>query len=91
MLSYAITDPAYYGSDPETLTLRLRRLLSSRRVDLVRFGCNLSAKIWIYSDAIMDRLVELGVAPERLDALGYGHLKPLGASTSNERVEFVIP
>ena len=27
-----------------------------RRVDLVRFGCNLSAKIWIYSDAIMDRL-----------------------------------
>jgi thiamine-phosphate pyrophosphorylase len=35
MLSYAITDPAYYGSDPETLTRHLRRLLSGRRVDLV--------------------------------------------------------
>ena len=27
-----------------------------RRVDLIRFGRDLSAKIWIYSDAVMDRL-----------------------------------
>ena len=27
-----------------------------RRVDLIRFGRDLSAKIWIYSDSVMDRL-----------------------------------
>ncbi len=31
-----------------------------RRVDLVRFGRDLSAKIWIYSDAVMDRLRDDG-------------------------------
>jgi len=45
---------------------------------------------------VRDRLVELGAPADRVDAVGYGHLRPLAAGTDeatrarNERVEFLV-